>query len=307
MIVIEIRHLFSSLYSGWALGEHQEWSKYSNFEVAVRIPLLISVPWMTHTPGTAGANFGLINPLKDEYLTWNMVGTGGRRCIGTLKSLNRDMWSKHDMVDKTQTSQMKTYRGRRKSVPGGRLHSQEEGSSVSRRGLQSAALVEAVDLFASLADLAGLTVPVTCPLDSRKLILCTEGASFAPILRKFKSRGGNVRGECNWKKAAFSQYPRPSFKPQINSDQPRLKDITIMGYSMRTCLYRYTEWIHFNSKEFSGNWTDVQARELYLHSGDPLEDRNVAQVDTYQGLVKQLSAQLKAGWRSAQPRGMSTV
>ncbi|XP_058788989.1 iduronate 2-sulfatase isoform X2 [Phymastichus coffea] len=29
---------------GWSLGEHSEWAKYSNFEVALRVPLLISVP-----------------------------------------------------------------------------------------------------------------------------------------------------------------------------------------------------------------------------------------------------------------------
>ncbi|KFM76084.1 Iduronate 2-sulfatase, partial [Stegodyphus mimosarum] len=34
--------------SGWALGEHQEWSKYSNFEVALRVPLLVFVPGLTY-------------------------------------------------------------------------------------------------------------------------------------------------------------------------------------------------------------------------------------------------------------------
>ena len=29
---------------GWQLGEHAEWSKHTNFEIAARVPLLVSVP-----------------------------------------------------------------------------------------------------------------------------------------------------------------------------------------------------------------------------------------------------------------------
>lgn len=29
---------------GWSLGEHQEWAKFSNFEVAVRVPLILHLP-----------------------------------------------------------------------------------------------------------------------------------------------------------------------------------------------------------------------------------------------------------------------
>ena len=29
---------------GWSLGEHAEWAKYSNFEVALRVPLIVSIP-----------------------------------------------------------------------------------------------------------------------------------------------------------------------------------------------------------------------------------------------------------------------
>ncbi|XP_035206404.1 iduronate 2-sulfatase-like isoform X2 [Stegodyphus dumicola] len=32
---------------GWSLGEHQEWSKYSNFEVSVKVPLVLHIPGIT--------------------------------------------------------------------------------------------------------------------------------------------------------------------------------------------------------------------------------------------------------------------
>jgi iduronate 2-sulfatase len=37
---------------GWTLGEHNMWCKMSNFDLATRIPLLISAPWLSATRGT---------------------------------------------------------------------------------------------------------------------------------------------------------------------------------------------------------------------------------------------------------------
>lgn len=55
-----------------------------------------------------------------------------------------------------------------------------------------------------------------------------------------------------WKKAAFGQYPRPSVEPSINpnSDEPRLKQIKIMGYTLRSNRYRYTAWLPFKHSCF---------------------------------------------------------
>lgn len=51
---------------------------------------------------------------------------------------------------------------------------------------------------------------------------------------------------------AISQYPRPGVFPTEfpNSDRPRLRDIKIMGYSLRTDNFRYTIWLEFNSRTF---------------------------------------------------------
>jgi len=69
------------------------------------------------------------------------------------------------------------------------------------------ALVEFVDIYPTLCELAGLPLP-------RRL----EGTSFAPLLE-------NPRRP--WKSAAFSQYPRDEY----------------MGYSVRTDRYRLTIWL----------------------------------------------------------------
>ncbi|XP_019509712.1 PREDICTED: iduronate 2-sulfatase [Hipposideros armiger] len=49
---------------GWALGEHGEWAKYSNFDVTTRVPLMFYVPGRTAPLPKAGEKlFPYINPL----------------------------------------------------------------------------------------------------------------------------------------------------------------------------------------------------------------------------------------------------
>ena len=76
-------------FQGWALGEHLEWAKYSNFRVATNVPLMVHMPGLTDR--------------RD-------------------KDLNR----------------------------------------IQSAGKASNALVELVDLFPTLADLAGIEIPSKC-------------------------------------------------------------------------------------------------------------------------------------------------
>ncbi len=82
----------------------------------------------------------------------------------------------------------------------------------------------------------------------------------------------------SWKKAAFSQYPRGK----------------VMGRSMRTERFRYTEWRDTRSKK-------IMARELYDHEKDPHENVNAAAEPEYKQNVQQLSRMLEQGWRAALP------
>ncbi len=128
-----------------------------------------------------------------------------------------------------------------------------------KRGAKTDALVEFVDIYPTLCDLTGL--PLTDGL---------EGKSFAPLLSNPSQA---------WKKAAFSQYPRPK---------------NLMGYAMRTERYRYVEWINRTTK-------NVEGRELYDHKKDPDENVNVANHPENRNIVAKLSKELNDGWRAALP------
>jgi arylsulfatase A-like enzyme len=126
--------------------------------------------------------------------------------------------------------------------------------------LRTEALVEFVDMYPSLCELCGLPVPDHC-----------EGTSFVPLI---------ADPDRAWKRAAFSQYPRQNER--------------VMGYTMRTDRYRYTEWLERETGE-------TLAVELYDHGEDPLENVNLAAKPECAGQVQALAAQLRRGWRGALP------
>ena len=76
-----------------------------------------------------------------------------------------------------------------------------------KKGKRSTQLVEYVDVYATLCDLADIEIPEY-----------TEGTSFKPLMKN---------PDREWKTAAFSQFPRTR---------------KMEGYSIRTADYRYTEW-----------------------------------------------------------------
>ncbi|KAM4664130.1 iduronate 2-sulfatase isoform 2-T2 [Discoglossus pictus] len=129
--------------------------------------------------------------------------------------------------------------------------------------------VELVSLFPTIAALASLPVPPACPQPSFHIELCAEGLSIASYIQ------ASVEDLDITETVAYSSYPRPADTPQWNSDLPDLKDITIMGYSMRTLVFRYTMWVGYNPKTFSANLTDIHAQELYLVMSDPNQDNNI--------------------------------
>ncbi|GCB62138.1 iduronate 2-sulfatase isoform X1 [Scyliorhinus torazame] len=146
--------------------------------------------------------------------------------------------------------------------------------------------VELVSLFPTLCQVLGLPRPPKCPASSFHVDLCTEGQSMAHYLHPDATIW-------NSELIAYSQYPRPADTPQMNSDLPSLKDIRIMGYSIRSVGYRYTEWVAYNASTFSANLSDIHAGELYFQKTDPGEDNNLYNSIEFAGVVQKLSALLK--------------
>ena len=62
-----------------------------------------------------------------------------------------------------------------------------------------------------------------------------------------------------------------------------------VGTSVRTELYRYTEWGR------------LEKAELYDHETDSKELRNLAKDPKYKDVVAELSALIKGGWQAALP------
>jgi iduronate 2-sulfatase len=143
---------------GWHLGDHGQWCKHSNYEEAVRIPIIVSAP---------GAN---------------------------------------------------------------------------ARGVASRALVETVDIFPTLTELAGLPVP--------KLPQTLDGRSFAATVRD---------GRAPTKEAVFHVYPRT--RPGVGA---------VLGRAVRTERYRLVEW------KPPGADPATAELELYDYVADPLEKKNLA-------------------------------
>ena len=173
--------------------------------------------------------------------------------------------------------------------------------NMKRRGKPTDALVELVDIYPTLCELAGLPVPARL-----------EGHSFVPLLDN---------PDLEWKKAAFSQYPNPAlrewaanplspgmretwFGPLITEVEERiieqqaeswdreLFEKHLMGYTMRTKRYRLVVW---------RDHRDANAKpifvELYDHKDDANETKNVA--SDRPKVVADLLKQLDAGWKQA--------
>lgn len=181
---------------GWHLGEMGIWGKATNYEIATRVPLIVSAP-------------GLKEP-----------------------------------------------------------------------GKKTDALVELIDIYPSLCELASLPEPEHL-----------SGKSFVPLLQN---------PDQEWKEFALSQFPNPAlrewaanplspgmrqtfFGPLIEEVETRIieqqgdswdRDLFenhLMGYTMRTHQYRVVFWLDYRDRT-----SDPLYVELYDHETDPKETKNIA-------------------------------
>ena len=137
---------------------------------------------------------------------------------------------------------------------------QKKKGQVCRR------LVELVDMYPTLVELAGLSLPSGL-----------EGTSMVPLLDDPKR---------SWKKAAFTQFPRPAYYK---------KNLDAMGYSVRTEKFHYVEWIDVKKKQ-------PIAIELYDHRLDPYELTNLADRQEQKPTLKKMGKLLEDGWKAVLPK-----
>lgn len=161
---------------GWQLGEHRLWSKNSNYEEAIRVPLLVAAPGIT------------------------------------------------------------------------------EGKTTD-------ALTELIDIYPTVCELAGLSVPEH-----------VEGVSMVPLL-KDPSR--------EWKKAAFNIWGG--------------------AVSMRTARYRLTRYDKPAPKGTQIQLPSTGRYELYDYATYPAADENLAVDPKNKKLLDELISQMEAGWVGTKP------
>lgn len=122
--------------------------------------------------------------------------------------------------------------------------------------------VEFLDLFPTLFDLTGV-----------KQIPQTDGKSLVPLLDNDPKTTVKVD-------FAMSQFPRQNGK--------------LMGYSIRTERYRYTEWLGNNyTSNDAYNDSNVVANELYDYQTDPQEKVNHVKEASYKAIADELHNKLK--------------
>ena len=154
---------------------------------------------------------------------------------------------------------------------------------ITDRGVEVETPIEFVDLFPTLVEAAGLPKISLCPENSSNIPTCTEGVSMIPLIEDPNRE---------WKSAAFSQYPRMLVSGNV-----------VMGYTLRTKEYRYTEWVVYDTVKYEPIWDEARNRgfELYDHNVDPFENVNRINDPKYVDVKEKLSKMLHDGWRAAMP------
>jgi GH35 family endo-1,4-beta-xylanase len=157
---------------------------------------------------------------------------------------DHSLWNKHSNFEQATRSPLMIY------VPDG------------NKTVKVSSPTEFVDLFPTLCELSGLSVPENL-----------DGKSLVPLI----NQSNNVV-----KKYAVSQWHKGK----------------VTGYSFRTETYRYTVWIDKKKSMEVITSNDIVAQELYDYSKDPLETVNHFGYANYKTIQEELINYSKAYFNS---------
>ena len=128
--------------------------------------------------------------------------------------------------------------------------------SPASRGRKTRSFAELVDVFPTLAALAGLPAPPS-----------VDGDDVSAVFE---------RPDALLKSIAYHQYPACD-APSLNATRSECNGVArekfdFMGYSLRTPAWRYTLWLRWNGTALAADWDGESAEELYAHAGDDSSD-----------------------------------
>ena len=126
--------------------------------------------------------------------------------------------------------------------------------------VRATTMAEAVDLFPTLTELAGIPSPTGL-----------EGRSLVPALREpatalVRPTAGSQFAHCcpnttkHWPLNASSMCEGCSYRPSA--------EISYMGYAVRDAQWRFVEWYGWDGAVLRPNCSELMAMELYPHAGD---------------------------------------
>jgi len=155
---------------------------------------------------------------------------------------------------------------------------------ISQPGSRIPAPVSQVDLYPTLAELAGVPAPETL-----------QGQSLVPLLRDPDEPGRGWALTQVWRRAPApgagkSGKGGKGGKGEKGGQAPAPSPELFDGYSLRVPAWRYTEWDE-----------GARGRELYDHENDPGEQRNLAEDPAHAETVARLSRLLREAVRGTYP------
>jgi len=123
---------------------------------------------------------------------------------------------------------------------------------AAAKGQRAATFIDLVDVFPTLAALAGLPAPRGVDGEDLSAAFDAPGAAQKAVAyHQFPACGmravNQTRAECN-------SVPRAQFD--------------FMGYSIRTAQWRYTQWLAWDGAALAPLWDGAFEEELYAHAGD---------------------------------------